>query len=105
MVRHAVRLLSWVPGDVMNHAVITHNLLVNTGKFVGRLENALAGFDHDGLHRVHMWDLACTPEVERFVPMIQDEEVCYWLTFMRIPGKDSWMLSMDIEMLNPRSPV
>jgi Ser/Thr protein kinase RdoA (MazF antagonist) len=59
----------------MNHASITHDLLLNTGRFVGRLGNALAGFDHPGLHRVHMWDLACTPEVERFVPMINDSEV------------------------------
>lgn len=73
--RHAVRLLSWVPGDIMNHAHVTSELLLNTGRFVGRLGNALVGFDHPGLHRVHMWDLACTLDVERFVPMIQNKEV------------------------------
>lgn len=73
---HAVRLLTWVPGCLMNHATITESLMVDTGRFLGRMCASLRGFDHPGVHRTHMWDLANTLQVEAFVPLIGEPEVC-----------------------------
>jgi len=57
--RHFVRLLRYIPGaplaTVRPHAP---ELLADLGRFLGRIDRALAGYDHPALHRTFHWDLA-----------------------------------------------
>ncbi len=55
---HLVRLLSYLPGrllaDVPSHSPA---LLSSIGRFLGRLDRSLEGFDHAGTNRTLEWDL------------------------------------------------
>jgi Ser/Thr protein kinase RdoA (MazF antagonist) len=57
--RYFVRLLRYIPGaplaTVRPHAP---ELLDDLGRFLGRIDRALAGYDHPALHRTFHWDLA-----------------------------------------------
>ncbi len=61
---HFVRLLTWLPGKPLA-TVNPHDtdLLFSLGSFLGRLDRALADFDHPGVHRAFHWDLARCGEV------------------------------------------
>lgn len=56
---HLVRLLTWVPGDVLA-AVKPHTeaLLVSLGRRVGEANLAFQGFSHPAMGRALPWDLA-----------------------------------------------
>jgi 4-aminobutyrate aminotransferase-like enzyme/Ser/Thr protein kinase RdoA (MazF antagonist) len=61
---HFVRLLSWLPGKPLATAnPHDADLLFSLGAFFGRLDRALADFDHPGVHRDFHWDLARCGEV------------------------------------------
>lgn len=61
-----IRLLSYIPGlplaTVRPHAP---ELLDDLGRFLGRIDYALAGYDHPALHRHFHWDLAHAAEMVR----------------------------------------
>jgi Ser/Thr protein kinase RdoA (MazF antagonist)/acetylornithine/succinyldiaminopimelate/putrescine aminotransferase len=64
--RYFARLLRYIPGaplaTVRPHAP---ELLANLGRFLGRVDRALAGYDHPALHRTFHWDLAHAAAVVR----------------------------------------
>ncbi|MGH7256684.1 MAG: aminotransferase class III-fold pyridoxal phosphate-dependent enzyme [Nitrospirales bacterium] len=56
--RHLVRLLSYVPGQLLVQVSPHSSLLLESlGTFFGRLDRALAGFAHPALKRHLEWDL------------------------------------------------
>ena len=56
--RHAVRLLSYLPGDLYSAATSSPALLESLGGFVGRLSHALRGFGHPAAFRPgFLWNL------------------------------------------------
>ncbi len=60
---HRVRLVTWIDGRPMGDAPRQSDaLLADLGRVVGRLDRALATFDHGALHRRFHWDLAGAPE-------------------------------------------
>jgi 4-aminobutyrate aminotransferase-like enzyme/Ser/Thr protein kinase RdoA (MazF antagonist) len=61
---HLVRMLTYLHGKPL--ALVkphTEELLEDLGRFVGRLDAALAGFDHPAVHRTFHWDVAQAAEV------------------------------------------
>ena len=57
-VRHAVRLLSFLPGRLYSSVTQTPALGSSLGAFMGRLSRALAGFGHPAAHRPgFLWSL------------------------------------------------
>ena len=57
--RHAVRLLTWIPGEPLA-AVAQPSLeqLEGLGRAAATLDRALDSFDHPAVHRTFYWDLA-----------------------------------------------
>lgn len=55
--RHALRLVSWLPGQPLAAAERTPELLENLGGALGRLDRALQGFIHPGALRSFDWDI------------------------------------------------
>jgi 4-aminobutyrate aminotransferase-like enzyme/aminoglycoside phosphotransferase (APT) family kinase protein len=56
---HLIWAITWLPGVTLGR--LTHRsaaLLDDYGRTVGSLSRALAGFDHDAIHREFYWDLA-----------------------------------------------
>ena len=64
--RTTLRLLRWVDGDVLSSSTMTPSLLTRAGSFLGDIRKALDGFDHQALHRLHLWDLRRFPAVATF---------------------------------------
>jgi Ser/Thr protein kinase RdoA (MazF antagonist) len=58
--RHCVRVLEFIPGEMMNEQHVTPALLREAGGYLGRLDAALDGFDAPGFHRDHAWDIRNT---------------------------------------------
>lgn len=57
--RHAVRVLTWLAGAPLARAGRrTRDRLESLGRWLGRFDKALAGFDHPAAHRAFKWDLA-----------------------------------------------
>lgn len=55
---HAVRLLTYLPGQLFSSATNTPQLLGSLGAFMGRLGSALQGFGHSAAHRPgFLWNL------------------------------------------------
>lgn len=52
-----VRLLNYVPGQFLKDIHHQHNLLYKLGIFLGRLTNAMDGFDHAAAHRKFEWNI------------------------------------------------
>eukprot|EP00948_MAST-09A_sp_MAST-9A-sp1_P003127 g3127.t1 len=58
--KHAVRVLSFVPGvtlSSLSEAQTTSDMFYQSGMLLASIHNILAGFDHKGAHRQHLWDL------------------------------------------------
>ncbi|MDH4195900.1 MAG: aminotransferase class III-fold pyridoxal phosphate-dependent enzyme [Candidatus Aminicenantes bacterium] len=72
--RHAVRLLTFLPGKFL--ALVKPQkpeLLRDIGRFLGRLSAGLAGFDRPMPERDLKWDMRRAPEtVRRFLPLVAD---------------------------------
>ena len=62
--KHWVRLLSYIDGKPLA-LVKPHDagLLADLGGFMGRLDRALAGYDHPALRRIFHWDVAQAADV------------------------------------------
>jgi 4-aminobutyrate aminotransferase-like enzyme/Ser/Thr protein kinase RdoA (MazF antagonist) len=61
-----VRMLRYIPGAPLA-TVRPHppELLDDLGRFLGRIDQALAGYDHPALHRAFHWDLANAVDIVR----------------------------------------
>ena len=75
--RHAVRLLSYLPGDLYSAAASSPALLESLGSFMGRLSRALRGFGHPAAFRPgFLWNLdeamAVKPWLADIVPERRD---------------------------------
>ncbi|GAB4581503.1 MAG: hypothetical protein Fur0022_42500 [Anaerolineales bacterium] len=60
-----VRLLTYLPGEVLARVPHTPRLLQNFGTFLGELDRALQNFTHPAMKRELMWDLTRAGEVIR----------------------------------------
>ncbi|MBM3520142.1 MAG: aminotransferase class III-fold pyridoxal phosphate-dependent enzyme, partial [Alphaproteobacteria bacterium] len=55
---HAVRVLTYLPGNLYSSAKSSPELLASLGSFMGRLSRALKGFGHPAAHRCgFLWNL------------------------------------------------
>lgn len=75
--KHLVRLITYLEGVPMG-LVKRHSaeLLHRLGVELGRMTNALAGFDHPASHREFHWDLAQAPGViQKWLPLVEDTEL------------------------------
>ena len=69
---HFVRLVTYLAGTPLaNVAARTPALLDRLGRAIGRLDAALADFDHAAIHRDFHWDLANAAKVVReYLPLV-----------------------------------
>lgn len=74
--RLAGRVLTYVPGTVLAKcAPYSNRLIRDLGRTLGRLNEALAGYDHPAFHYKSDWDLArAANAVERYRDLINDPE-------------------------------
>ncbi|CAF4956565.1 unnamed protein product [Pieris macdunnoughi] len=73
--QHAVRLLEFVPGELLKDVPTSEALFYQLGEFVANLDNKLQNFNHSGLvSREHMWMLTKVPDLEKFKYVIKDTE-------------------------------
>lgn len=72
--RHALRLVSWLPGLPLAEVERTPELLANLGSALGRLDRALQGFIHPGALRSFDWDIRQAGAARQRLPHIPDAE-------------------------------
>lgn len=70
--QHAIRLLGWVDGEMMNEQEVTPGLLHETGAYLGNLDQVLDSFDHEGFHRSHAWDVRNTAMLASFYTYLDE---------------------------------
>lgn len=59
--RHALRLVTYLPGRPLAEAAKTPQILHGLGGLLGRLDRALASFGHPGAHRLFDWEIRSAP--------------------------------------------
>ncbi|XP_033757639.1 hydroxylysine kinase-like [Pecten maximus] len=71
---YIVRLLKYIPGDMLDNNPCTPGLLYNVGKFIGTLSNATKGF-HRPFYDTYsfLWSLVEVPKLKEFIFVVQDE--------------------------------
>jgi len=71
------RVLTFVPGEILAKCAIRNDKLIrDLGYTVGRLNQALAGYDHPAFHYKFDWDLANSMDVvERYGDLIPDPQL------------------------------
>ena len=72
--RHALRLVSWLPGLPLAEVERTPELLANLGSALGRLDRALQGFIHPGALRSFDWDIRQAGAARQRLQHIPDAE-------------------------------
>ena len=82
---HFMRLITFLPGEVLAKVPQTPTLLAEIGRFLAQLTKALRTFDHPAVHRHFHWDMQHAHTVIRqYLPLIQDKDrhalVTYFLT-------------------------
>lgn len=71
--QHRARLLEYVPGTPwMDAGPASSGQRHDLGRAVGRIDGALAGFDHPEAGRTHIWDLARAGQHRRQVPRLEN---------------------------------
>jgi Ser/Thr protein kinase RdoA (MazF antagonist) len=72
---HLVRMVTYLAGAPLAQAgARTPALLESLGRAVGRLDAALADFDHPAIHRDFHWDLANAARViGEYLPLVRDD--------------------------------
>lgn len=72
--RYQVRLVTYLPGKMLADGERPSPLLLHEiGRFLGRLDNQLATFDHPAAHRLLHWDIRHAPAIiRRHLPEIDD---------------------------------
>ena len=58
-----VRLLKYIDGTFLKDIDYNKNLLFRSGKFLGRFDLALAGYDHPAAHRSFVWNVLSVNEL------------------------------------------
>ncbi|XP_057380551.1 hydroxylysine kinase-like isoform X2 [Daphnia carinata] len=72
--KHIVRLLSFLPGNILYSVPYTKDLLLQVGELVAKTDLALMGFVHDGLKGVdRIWNLSAVPKLCDFIYVIKDD--------------------------------
>ncbi|XP_052744342.1 hydroxylysine kinase [Bicyclus anynana] len=72
---HVVRLLEYVPGELLKDVPRSESLFYQLGEFVANLDNKLQNFNHSGLvSREHIWMLSKVPELDKFKYAIKDAD-------------------------------
>ena len=67
------RLLTWIDGyPLRDLSPLTPHLLDDVGRQIGRLDRALAAFDHLGARREHEWDLARAHTLRPMVAAVEN---------------------------------
>lgn len=69
------RVLSWLDGDLLADRAPDEVQLVALGVALGRLSDALAGFEHPASHRVLAWDLQRTAALREYAADKQSRDV------------------------------
>ncbi|XP_060063917.1 hydroxylysine kinase-like [Ylistrum balloti] len=71
---YIVRLLRYIPGDVLLSKPCTSGLLYNVGRFIGKFSNATKGFHHP-FYNSHsfLWNLLEFSKLKEFVFVVKDE--------------------------------
>jgi hydroxylysine kinase len=69
----ALRLLSWLPGTPLAHLPRTPALAASIGNALGRLDAALAEFNHPAADHHLLWDIRNTPDLEPLFPALPAE--------------------------------
>jgi Ser/Thr protein kinase RdoA (MazF antagonist) len=67
-----VRVLEWLPGELLAETPLTEQLLRDFGALQGRLVTALEQFRHPADSRELAWDLAHLPELRDLLPLAPD---------------------------------
>jgi Ser/Thr protein kinase RdoA (MazF antagonist) len=75
--RHFVRLVTFIPGTPLAKVISQSNeLLLDLGRRLGQLDQALLDFDHAAVHRNFHWDLANAAAIaHQYGPMISKPEL------------------------------
>lgn len=74
-VKNIVRLLTYIPGDILASVDYTPNLLYQIGEMVAKTDLALMDFHHEGLEGVErIWNLSSLPKVKDFISTVADEK-------------------------------
>eukprot|EP00164_Ancoracysta_twista_P006110 GFYU01008440.1.p1 GENE.GFYU01008440.1~~GFYU01008440.1.p1 ORF type:complete len:370 (-),score=98.15 GFYU01008440.1:681-1790(-) len=72
---HAVRVLTFVKGHLMNDVLpCSMELYEKVGAFVGRMDKGLLDFHSDALERNLIWDMKNFMDVAEFIPTITEEK-------------------------------
>ena len=73
---HFCRVLHYVDGQLLSEVnPHSHELLLNLGKTLGRLDKTLLDFEHDALHRPLLWKMHEAPAVlEDFKPLLASHD-------------------------------
>lgn len=73
--KNLLRLLTYIPGNVLSSVPLTDELLYAYGKYVGQITKCLSTFSHPAIaSNVSMWVLASTPKLRDFTFAIKDEK-------------------------------
>ncbi len=83
---HLVRLITALPGQTLGSTPLqTHALLHDIGRALGRLDTALATFDHPAYHRDFHWDLAnASAVVSEHVQLVSDATLATRITSLAV---------------------
>jgi Ser/Thr protein kinase RdoA (MazF antagonist) len=63
VVGRIARVITWFDGELVDDSPQSPALFEDAGRMLGRLNRALADFDHPGAHRSLAWDLPRLPEL------------------------------------------
>jgi Ser/Thr protein kinase RdoA (MazF antagonist) len=74
--RHLVRMVNYIDGKPLAHVSQSPELLRDLGRKLGKLDRALADFDHPAIHRDFHWDLANGNRIlSEFGGLVEDASV------------------------------
>jgi 4-aminobutyrate aminotransferase-like enzyme/Ser/Thr protein kinase RdoA (MazF antagonist) len=71
--QHIVRVLTYLPGVILNDVTLTPAMWRNVGKIAGRMDLALRGFFHPYARQEHPWDITRCAELRPHTTHISDE--------------------------------
>jgi Ser/Thr protein kinase RdoA (MazF antagonist)/murein DD-endopeptidase MepM/ murein hydrolase activator NlpD len=74
-VEHAVRVLTYLDGDVLAEVTHTGTVLQSLGSFVGQTVRAMHGFGHPAAHRDLLWNLRGAQRIESYLGYVAEDEL------------------------------
>ena len=69
-----IRLVDYLPGQLLMDVVHHNDLLYELGSFLGRLRTAMNGFDHPAGHRDFPWDVAYIDFIKEHKHYLESKE-------------------------------